>query len=147
MKSISNLINHISSAKNSNLKTITFSWITQNNNNTKVNHNSVQNILKILRYSGYIRGFDYGLTVFSRKNYQIKHQIIIHLKYDEFGKNVINWITLISTPSIAKYATTKYLWQLRNTPGLSIISTPIGIITDDEARRYNVGGYLLFTIG
>ena len=146
MNDIPKLINLISNATNSNLKSVTFSWPYAKNKDNSSNNTTLNNVLNILRYSGYIRGFYFSIKSSSNITHNIKHQICIDLKYDQHGKSVINWIKLISTPSLAKYVTTKTLWQLRSNPGLSVISTSIGILTDTEARRYNVGGYLLFII-
>jgi ribosomal protein S8 len=38
------------------------------------------------------------------------------------------------------------IWQPQTTTGFFILSTPIGICTDIEARRYNVGGEILFGV-
>jgi ribosomal protein S8 len=44
------------------------------------------------------------------------------------------------------YISASSLWQTQSTTGFVALSTVYGIITDIEARRYNVGGEVLFGI-
>jgi len=71
---------------------------------------------------------------------------MIYLKYDESGKSVIDSLFLVSKPSRRIYMSSSAIWQPQTTTGFFILSTPIGICTDIEARRYNVGGEILFGV-
>lgn len=69
----------------------------------------------------------------------------ITLKYEN-AKGVILGTKLISKPSRRMYAGKRDLHQVRNGYGISVISTPKGIMTGEEAKKANVGGEVLFEI-
>jgi small subunit ribosomal protein S8 len=69
--------------------------------------------------------------------------IRIWLKYDELGNSVIHNIKRISTPGRRAYVSVDELPRVKNNLGISIITTPKGVITAREARRQNVGGEVL----
>jgi small subunit ribosomal protein S8 len=69
--------------------------------------------------------------------------IRIWLKYDELGNSVIHNIKRISTPGRRAYVSVDELPRVKNNFGISIITTPKGVITAREARRQNVGGEVL----
>lgn len=69
--------------------------------------------------------------------------IRIWLKYDELGKPVIHNIKRISKPGRREYVSVDELPRVKNNLGISIMTTPIGIITAREAKRQNVGGEVL----
>jgi len=72
--------------------------------------------------------------------------IRIWLKYDEHGNSVIHKIKRISTPGRRAYVSVDELPRVKNNLGISIITTPKGVITAREARRQNVGGEVLCEI-
>jgi len=69
--------------------------------------------------------------------------IRIWLKYDELGSSVIHNIKRISTPGRREYVSVSELPRVKNNLGISIMTTPIGVITAREAKRQNVGGEVL----
>ena len=69
--------------------------------------------------------------------------IRIWLKYDDLGKPVIHSIKRISTPGRRKYVAVDELPRVKNNLGISIMTTPKGLITAREAKRQNVGGEIL----
>ena len=69
--------------------------------------------------------------------------IRIWLKYDESGDPVIHNIKRISTPGRRRYVSVDELPRVKNNLGISIMTTPKGIITAREAKRQNVGGEVL----
>ncbi len=69
--------------------------------------------------------------------------IRIWLKYDDLGKPVIHSIKRISTPGRRRYVAVDELPRVKNNLGISIMTTPKGIITAREAKRQNVGGEVL----
>jgi len=79
------------------------------------------------------------------KSYKInsKNQLDIYLKYKN-NKAVITEIKRLSKPGKRLYITNKDLYKKKK--GLYIISTSIGILTDLEAKKLNVGGELICKI-
>ena len=94
------------------------------------------NLLEVLRREGYIRGF-------SRE--QIRpgvSELRIELKYVD-GEPVIREIARISKPGRRIYSRIADLPRTYNGLGISILSTPRGVMSDNEARAAKVGGEVL----
>ena len=94
------------------------------------------NVLEVLKREGFIRGYS---------QFEIKpgiNELKIELKYHD-GKPVIRKISRISTPGRRVYSGIKDLPKVYNGLGISIISTPRGVMSDAEARAANVGGEVL----
>ena len=66
----------------------------------------------------------------------------IELKYVD-GEPVIKAISRISTPGRRVYSKIKDLQRNFDGLGISILSTPKGVLSDNEARTENVGGEVL----
>ena len=94
-----------------------------------------QNVLEVLKKEGYIRDF-------SAHSDEGKTSITIELKYFE-GEPVIKAISRVSTPGRRVYSRISDLPKVRNGLGISILSTPQGVMSDGEARAANVGGEVL----
>ncbi len=95
-----------------------------------------QRVLDVLEREGFIRGY-------SRTDYDGgKADLQIELKYYE-GEPVIQRIKRISTPGRRVYSSVKDLPRVANGLGISILSTPRGVLSDAEARDANVGGEIL----
>ena len=71
--------------------------------------------------------------------------IRIYLKYQE-GKSVITGLERISRPGLRKYAGADGIPRTLGGLGLTIVSTPKGLMSDAEARRNNMGGEVLCRI-
>ena len=69
-------------------------------------------------------------------------ELRIKLKYFE-GASVITEIYRVSTPGRRVYSSVKDLPRVYNGLGISIISTPMGVMSDNDARKANVGGEVL----
>jgi len=69
--------------------------------------------------------------------------LAIRLKYTD-GVGVINGIKFVSKPSRRMYAGKADLKPIRSGFGFSVISTPKGVMTGDEAKKAGVGGEMLF---
>ena len=69
----------------------------------------------------------------------------INLKYYE-GDPVIKEIKRISKPGRRVYSSVKSMPLIRNGLGISIVSTPKGVMSDSSARNENVGGEILCTV-
>lgn len=72
-----------------------------------------------------------------------KRYIRIHLRYHSGKQPAIHTITRTSKPGIRYYAPAKKIPSVIGGFGISILSTPKGVITDREARAANVGGELI----
>ena len=81
-----------------------------------------------------------------RKGRGVKRIIDIDLKYDEGGKPFIKEIKLISKPSRRVYIGYLKIKPSRHGNGRFILSTPLGIMSNHDARRKKVGGEVLFEI-
>jgi len=98
-----------------------------------------QRILDVLQREGYIRGY-------SREEGEgNKANISIELKYHE-GEPVIRTINRVSKPGRRVYSSVRDLPRVHNGLGISIVSTPKGVLSDAEARESNVGGEILCTV-
>lgn len=94
------------------------------------------NVLEVLKREGYIRGY-------SKKEVRAGvSELSIELKYHE-GKPVISKIARVSTPGRRVYSKIADLDRVANGLGISILSTPRGVMSDSEARTANVGGEVL----
>jgi len=92
-------------------------------------------VLEVLQREGYIRGFSADETG--------KHpQLRIELKYFE-GEPAIKHVARVSKPGRRVYSGSKELPIVRNGLGITIVSTPKGVLSDAEARTQNVGGEVL----
>ena len=94
------------------------------------------NVLDVLKREGYIRNFSQiekrpGILEFK-----------IELKYFD-GKPVISEIKRVSTPGRRVYSSINDLPKTYNGLGISILSTPRGVMSDNEARAAQVGGEVL----
>jgi small subunit ribosomal protein S8 len=96
-------------------------------------------VLDVLKREGYIRGYS---ELETRPGIS---EIKIELKYHE-GDPVIREIKRVSTPGCRVYSKIKDLPRIYNGLGISIISTPRGVMSDAEARAANVGGEVLCRI-
>ncbi|VAV97758.1 SSU ribosomal protein S8p (S15Ae) [hydrothermal vent metagenome] len=100
--------------------------------------NMRQRVLDVLEREGFIRGYN-------RDENSGKPQINIELKYHE-GSPVIREIKRVSKPGLRVYSSVADLPRIRNGLGISIVSTPKGVLSDSEARAQNVGGEIICTV-
>jgi len=94
-------------------------------------------LLDVLQEEGFIRG--YAEVEFKDSG---RKELEIELKYHE-GRPVIRELKRVSTPGRRVYASVKELKPHRQGLGVSIVSTPQGVMTDSTAREKNVGGEVL----
>ncbi len=95
-----------------------------------------QRVLDVLASEGYIRGYT---TVEFEGG---KSELEIELKYFD-GEPVIREIQRVSKPGRRVYASVKNIPRIHNGLGVSIVSTPKGVMADHDARENNVGGEVL----
>jgi small subunit ribosomal protein S8 len=92
-------------------------------------------VLDVLQREGYIRGY-------TSEEVAGHAGIRIELKYFE-GQPAIRHVARISKPGRRVYSGSKELPRVRNGLGITIVSTPRGVLSDAEAREHNVGGEVL----
>ena len=92
-------------------------------------------VLEVLQREGYIRGYSEDAT-------GLHPQLRIELKYFE-GEPAIKHVARVSKPGRRVYSGSKELPIVRNGLGITIVSTPRGVLSDAEARAQNVGGEVL----
>lgn len=97
------------------------------------------NVLEVLKLEGYIRGYA------TLEHAGGRSEIEIELKYAD-GEPVIREIDRVSKPGRRVYVSAKNLPRVNNGLGISVLSTPKGIMADHAARDANVGGEVLFTV-
>ncbi|MEO0005525.1 MAG: 30S ribosomal protein S8 [candidate division WOR-3 bacterium] len=73
----------------------------------------------------------------------VKKQIIVALKYLDDGSSVIRGLEMVSRQSRRVYVGCEEVPKVMGGLGIAILSTPLGIITDREARRRRVGGEVI----
>ena len=91
----------------------------------------VVSILKLLEAQGYIQSFVVD-----------NFQVTVHLKYLK-NESIIKKINVVSKPSIRVYKSAKDIPSFYNGLGITVVSTPKGILTDNQARDFGVGGEVL----
>jgi small subunit ribosomal protein S8 len=96
-------------------------------------------VLDVLKQEGYIR--DYATVQMGNA----KAELEIELKYFD-GTPVIREIHRVSKPGRRIYASVGSLPTVYNGLGISILSTPKGVMSDNEARAQNVGGEVICTV-
>lgn len=94
------------------------------------------NVLEVLQREGYIRGY-------TREEIRPGvAELSIELKYVD-GEPVIREIDRVSKPGRRVYSRISDLPRIYNGLGIAILSTPRGVMSDNEARVANVGGEVL----
>ena len=92
-------------------------------------------VLDVLQREGYIRGY-------SEEEMGPAKGIRIELKYFE-GQPAIKHVARVSKPGRRVYSGAQELPRVMNGLGITIVSTPRGVLSDAEAREHNVGGEVL----
>lgn len=98
-----------------------------------------RHVLDVLAEEGYIRGYT---TVEQKGNLPVFE---IELKYFN-GQPAIKEIKRISKPGRRVYSPVADLPTVANGLGVSILSTPKGVMSDNRAREENVGGEVLCSV-
>ncbi len=93
-------------------------------------------VLEVLQAEGYIRGYSEVEVAGGKREFQIE------LKYYD-GEPVIREIKRISKPGRRVYSSARNIPRVNDGLGVSILSTPKGVMADHEARNQNVGGEVL----
>jgi small subunit ribosomal protein S8 len=75
-----------------------------------------------------------------------KKDLRVWLRYDAGQRPVINGLRRVSKPSARIYVGADSMPKVRGGMGISIVSTPLGVLVDREAVRRKVGGELLCSV-
>ncbi len=111
-------------------------------NNPQVNvraSNICEGVAAVLKQEGYIEDFD-------RIDDGKQGIVRIVLKYNEEGQSVIDQITRMSKPGRRIYSSVEKLPRVMGGMGIAIVSTSMGVMSDKDCRRQNVGGEILCTV-
>ena len=126
MDQIANMINMI---KNASLK---------NHELVVVSHSKIKySIAECLVKEGYLK----SVTKKTKKGFPV---IELELAYEEDGEGKVHDASRVSKSSCRVYKGVKDLRSSRGYKGITVLSTPKGILTDKEARKEMVGGEVLF---
>ena len=93
-------------------------------------------VLSVLKEQGYIRGHKEEMNEIGLKEF------VIELKYDA-GQPVIKELHRVSKPGRRTYSGVASIPRFYNGLGITIVSTPKGVMSDQQARDENVGGEVL----
>ncbi len=96
-------------------------------------------VLDVLTDEGYIRGYA------KDEANEGKPEFVIELKYHE-GAPAIRELRRVSKPGRRVYSASRAIPEVRQGLGVSIVSTPRGVMSDAQARAANVGGEVLCTV-
>lgn len=92
------------------------------------------NILKVLDEAGFIG------QVHPNKE---KRKVRVYLKYAQGREPVLQGLKRVSMPGLRRYVSSRDIPKIHGGMGIAILSTPIGVIDGDTARKQKVGGELL----
>lgn len=98
------------------------------------------NVAKVLKKSGYVSGYDI------KKDARGHEVLRVYLRYPDTKRAVITDIQRVSKPGRRVYVKSEKIPKVLNGYGISILSTSKGIMTDKDAREFNLGGELLCNV-
>jgi len=92
----------------------------------------------VLQKAGYVNGY----TVEDEPGRPSKI-LTIELKYDDERRRTISGIRRVSKPGLRVYSKAHEVPRVLGGMGIAVLSTSVGLLTDGEARKRNVGGEVL----
>ncbi len=96
-------------------------------------------VAEVLKENGYIKDVE-------KSGKKVRKTIHVRLQYKDDGTPRISSVKRISKPGRRIYKSVDDIHSVRYGKGMSVISTPNGILTDSQARKARVGGEVLFEI-
>ena len=119
-------------------------YLTRLRNGIMAHHDSVvvpaskmkERLSAILKQEGYIHGY-------KSVEHEGRSYIIVNVKYVKTGEPVIHGLKRISSPGLRVYVGSKEIPEVQGGLGISILTTPKGLLTGKDARKQNLGGELL----
>ncbi|MEE8311513.1 MAG: 30S ribosomal protein S8 [Candidatus Binatia bacterium] len=121
--------------------------LTRLRNGSQARHDKVEmpystikeGLAKVLVAEGFVRDFAVSGSGADKK-------LSVILRYTDAGRAIIGGIRRVSRPGLRRYSSAADAPRVRNGLGVSILSTPLGLLADREARKRNVGGEVLCEI-
>lgn len=122
-------------------------YLTRLRNGIQAGHDAVvvpaskmkEQISAILKQEGYIHSF-------KAVEHEGRDYIIVNLKYVKDKQSVIHGLKRVSKPGLRVYAGVKEIPEVNGGLGITILSTPKGLLTGKDAQKQNVGGEILATV-
>ncbi len=109
-------------------------------NQVEVAHSTLREaICRVLAAEGFLSAVEVTGEGYQRK-------LRLGLRYSAAREPIIKGIERVSRPSIRRYAGAKSMPRMTGGIGMHLVSTPLGVITEREARRKNVGGEVLLRV-
>jgi small subunit ribosomal protein S8 len=96
-------------------------------------------ICRVLLAEGFLAGIE-------TRDEGYKKKLVLGLRYSAAREPIINGIQRVSRPSIRRYAGAKTMPRVSGGLGVHVVTTPLGVMTDREARHRNVGGEVLLKV-
>lgn len=124
---ISNLIISLKNAQKARHNEVVFSYSNMN-----------LAILEVLKKEGFIADIE-------KSGKDLKKKLIVSLKYED-GAPAITDVKRISKQSKRTYTGYKDIKSVRNGYGITVLSTPAGVLSNKQATKSKVGGEILFTM-
>jgi small subunit ribosomal protein S8 len=109
-------------------------------NRVEIDHSRMREaICKVLVAEGFVAGMEITGEAPKKK-------LALALRYSASREAVIQGLQRVSRPSNRRYAGAKTMPRVAGGLGLHLVSTPLGVMTDREARHRNVGGEILLKV-
>ncbi len=109
-------------------------------NRVEIAHSRMREaICRVLVAEGFLGGMEVAGEGYQKK-------LALALRYSPSREAVIKGIERVSRPSLRRYAGAKTMPRVAGGLGVHLVSTPLGVMTDREARRKNVGGEVLLKV-
>jgi small subunit ribosomal protein S8 len=109
-------------------------------NQVEVSHSRLREaVCRVLLAEGFLAGIEIAGEGYKKK-------LVLALRYSVTREPVIRGLQRVSRPSLRRYAGAGTMPRVGGGMGLHVVSTPLGVMTDREARRRNVGGEILLRV-
>jgi small subunit ribosomal protein S8 len=93
-------------------------------------------VARVLKENGFLRDY-------STDDDPKKPKLTVELRYDQDNEHIIEGIERVSRPGKRVYVRVHEIPKVRSGLGIGILSTPKGLLSDEQAREAHVGGELL----
>jgi small subunit ribosomal protein S8 len=109
-------------------------------NQVEIAHSRLREaICRVLLAEGFLAGMETAGEGHHKK-------LVLALRYSAEREPIIKGIERLSRPAIRRYAGAKTMPRVSGGLGIHVVTTPLGVMTDREARRRKVGGEVLFKV-
>lgn len=109
-------------------------------NQVEIAHSRLREaICRVLLAEGFLAGIETSGEGYKKK-------MSLALRYSSTREPVIRGLQRVSLPSLRRYSGAAAMPRVTTGMGLHVVSTPLGVMTDKEARRRKVGGEILLKV-